>query len=124
MACQEPLGIESGNVTSDQFTASSFNGSLIAGNAILNQKRAWVPVTNDQHQWLQIDLHRQIFVSGVVIQGRPDIEGWVTKYHVDYALYGFSWEVVRDKNSKTEVRDLYPVFLLIYQETNSWQYKD
>ena len=108
LACQEPLGIESGNVTSDQFRASSFNGSFIAANAILNQKGAWVPATNDQHQWLQIDLLRQVFVSGVVLQGRPNVEAWVTTYHVEYALNGFSWELVKDENTQIEVCDLSP----------------
>ena len=106
LACQEPLGIESGNVTSDQFTASSFQGSLKAANAILNQEGAWVPATNDQDQWLQIDLYRQLLISGVVIQGRPDFKGWVTKYHVEYAIYGASWELVKDENTQTEVCDL------------------
>ena len=107
LACQEPLGVKSGNVTSDQFTASSFNGSFKAANAILHQRGAWVPATNDQHQWLQIDLLRQVFVSGVVLQGRPDIEAWITTYHVEYALDGFSWELVKDENAQTEVRDIY-----------------
>ena len=107
MACQEPLGIESGNVTSSQLTAStSLYESFDAASAILNQKGAWVPATKDQHQWLQIDLHRQIFVSGVVIQGRPDIKEWVTRYQVKYALDGVSWEFVTDENASAEVRNL------------------
>ena len=106
LACQEPLGIESGNVTSDQFTASSFNGSFIAADAILNQQGAWVPAANDQHQWLQIDLHRQEFVSGVVLQGRLDIESWVTAYHVEYATDGYSWKFIIDENARVEVCDL------------------
>ena len=102
MPCQEPLGIESGNVTGDQLTASTF-GSFDATNAILNQKRAWVPATNNQTQWLQIDLHRQLLVSGVVIQGRPDTKEWVTRYQVKYALDGISWEFVTDTNASAEV---------------------
>ena len=105
MACQEPLGIEFGNVTSDQLTASSFNGSFQAANAILNQEGAWVPATNDQHQWFQIDLYRQILVSGVVIQGRSYVKRWVTRYWVKYALDGVSWEDVTD-NSTSEVCNL------------------
>ena len=108
LACQEPLGIESGKVTSGQFTASSFNESFIAANAVLNQKGSWVPTKSGQDQWLQIDLYRQLLVSGVVIQGRPDIEGWVTRYKVEYALDGVSWKNVRDENTKTEVCDLSP----------------
>ena len=103
MACHEPLGIEAGNVTGYQLTASSFYASFEADNAILNHEGAWVPATNDQHQWLQIDLYRQIFVSGVVIQGRSDIEEWVTRYHVEYALDGVFWEQVKDENTSTEV---------------------
>ena len=104
VACQEPLGIEAGNVTGDQLTASSINDlSFDANNAILNKEGAWVPATNDQNQWLQIDLHRQIFVSGVVIQGRPNIAGWVTRYQVTYALDGVSWETVTDEKTSPEV---------------------
>ena len=114
LACQEPLGIESGNVTSEQFTASSFNESFIAANAILNQKEAWVPETNDQHQWLQIDLLRQVLVSGVVVQGRPDFERWVTTYNIEYALDGFSWELVRDQNTDIEVRDIFSNLFLLF----------
>ena len=103
MACQEPLGVESGNVTSEQFTASSVDGNFEAANAILNYEEAWVPATNDPYQWLQIDLHRQILVSGVVIQGTPDIERWVTRYHVEYALDGVWWENVTYENTSVEV---------------------
>ena len=105
VACQEPLGIESGNVTSDQLTASSLNGSFEAANAILNQEGAWVPATNDQDQWLQIDLYRQLLVSGVVMQGRPDVDEWVTTYRVEYAVDGVSWEFVKDGNTTIEVCD-------------------
>ena len=106
MTCQDPLGIESGNVTGDQLTSSSFDGSFQAANAILNQEGAWVPATNDQNQWLQIDLHRQLLVSGVVIQGTPDSEGWVTRYQVKYALDGVSWETVSYENTSAEVCNL------------------
>ena len=103
MACQEPLGIESGNLTGDQLTASSLYKGFGAANAVLNQEGAWVPAANDHHQWLQINLHRQVFVSGVVIQGRPDIEEWVTRYYVECALDGVSWENVTDESTLTEV---------------------
>ena len=90
-------------MTSDQLSASSSYESFKAANAVLNQKGAWVPATNGQGQWFQIDLHRQILVSGVVLQGRPDIEGWVTRYQVEYALDGVSWENFKDGNTSTEV---------------------
>ena len=98
MACQEPL-----DVTSDQLSASSSDGSFEAFNAILDENGSWVPTTSDRLQWLQIDLHRQILVSGVVIQGRPDIKEWVTSYQIEYALDGASWENVTDESSSTEV---------------------
>ena len=103
MECQEPLGIESGNVTAYQVTASSSHARFEAADAILNQEGAWVPATNDHNQWLQIDFHRQILVSGVVIQGRPDVYKWVTRYKVEYALDGVSWENVTDESNTAEV---------------------
>ena len=106
MACREPLGIESGNVTGAQLTASSVNGNYQAANAILNEEGAWVPATSDQNQWLQIDLHRQLLVSGVVTQGRSDVKSWVTRYQVEYALDGISWENVADESTSAEVCNL------------------
>ena len=99
-------------MTSDQFMASSFYGNFIAADAILNEKGVWLPATNDQNQWLQIDLYRQVWVSGVVIQGRPDIEEWVTTYQIEYALNGVSWEFLKDENTKIEVCNLTPDFIL------------
>ena len=90
-------------MTSDQLTASSFKRSFQAANATLNQEGAWVPATNDQNQWFQVDLHRQILVSGVVIQGRSDIKEWVTRYQVQYALDGVSWENVAEESTSPEV---------------------
>ena len=113
MVCREPLGVESGNVTSDQFTASSFDGNHVPANAILNQEGAWIPAINDQNQWLQIDLHRQILVSGVVIQGRSDVENFVTRYQVEYALDGVSWETVTDESALDEVCNLRNYVIII-----------
>ena len=47
-----------------------------------------------------------MLVSGVVIQGAPDIERWVTRYHVEYGLDGVSWEDVRNESTYTEVCNL------------------
>ena len=100
-------------MTSKQFKASGFAGKFKAANPVLNQEGSWVPTKNDQDQWLQIDLHRQVSVSGVVLQGRPDIKEWITRYQVEYALDGNSWENVTDEYAKIEVCDLSRTYLFV-----------
>ena len=105
-------------MTGDQLTASSVYSSFDATNAILNnQEGAWVAATNDLAQWLQINLYRQLLVSGVVIQGRPDVNEWVTTYLVEYAIDGVSWEFVRDGNTTIEVCDFNTQFKLNLNRT-------
>ena len=102
--CTDPLGIEEGNITDTQFSASSTSESYIAANARLNLPNGgWVAALNDQTQWLAIDLYRQHQVTGVVLQGKEDLDQWVTTYHVDYSTDGVTWSYVRDENNTLEV---------------------
>ncbi|XP_072025093.1 uncharacterized protein [Amphiura filiformis] len=103
MPCQDQMGIEVGNITDGQLTASSVSGSLDAANARLNMNDGWVAGVNDQEQWLQINLYRQLLVTGVVLQGRGDAEEWVTTYNVEYGIDGVTWDYVRDDNETVEL---------------------
>ena len=50
------------------------------------QDKSWVPRSNDQHPWLQIDLGTPInIVTAVATQGRRDQARWVKTYRVAYS---------------------------------------
>ncbi|KAK7799394.1 hypothetical protein U0070_006948 [Myodes glareolus] len=89
----KPLGFESGEVTPDQITCSSpeqyvgWYSSWTANKARLNSQGfgcAWLSKYQDSSQWLQIDLKEIKVISGILTQGRCDIDEWMTKYSVQY----------------------------------------
>ena len=49
---------------------------------------AWCVATNDQNQWLQVDLGTEMMISGVATQGRQAINQWVKSYSLSYSLDG------------------------------------
>ena len=117
LPCTDPLGIEEGNITDNQLSASSTSESYIAANARLNLPNGgWVAAANDQAQWLAIDLYRQRQVTGLVLQGKEDLDQWVTTYHVDYSTDGVTWSYVRDENNTVEVciRDTCLYFVCLF----------
>ena len=111
------MGFEGGDITDIQLSASSTSGSYIAANARLNQPDGgWVAASNDQTQWLAINLYRQHQVTGVVYQGKEDLDQWVTSFHVEYSTDGVSWSYVTDENNTVEVciRDTCLYFLCLF----------
>uniref|UniRef100_A0A8I5NAL2 F5/8 type C domain-containing protein n=1 Tax=Papio anubis TaxID=9555 RepID=A0A8I5NAL2_PAPAN len=89
----KPLGFESGEVTPDQITCSNpeqyvgWYSSWTANKARLNSQGfgcAWLSKFQDSSQWLQIDLKEIKVISGILTQGRCDIDEWMTKYSVQY----------------------------------------
>ena len=75
--CNKALGLESGEISDGQITASSsYDSKLLAPFARLNLKRAsitkgaWIAGSNNVNQWLQVDLSLQYNVTRVATQGR------------------------------------------------------
>ena len=46
-------------------------------------------------------------VSGVVTQGRGEVEEWVTNYMISYSLDALKWEFARDIYGNKKVQILY-----------------
>jgi len=49
---------------------------------------AWSSRTNDVNQWIQVKFCEVTKVTKVGIQGRYDLDQWVTKFKVSYSLDG------------------------------------
>lgn len=101
--------MESGAISDEQVSASSeldaYNSApqgrlFYPGNQ--THKAAWVPASNDENQWLQVDLrsyYKQ--VTRVATQGRHDSSvQWVTEYNLEFGDDGlnFQYYVERGQN--------------------------
>ena len=97
-ACKDPkaLGFEEGIIKDSQITASSEHSQTVAAkNGRLNfqgqvgRKAAWAARSNDDQQWLQVDLQHQVHLTGISSQGRSDCcDQWVESYTVSYSNNG------------------------------------
>ena len=109
--CIDPLGMESGFISDTQITSSSdLNDISSASYARLNQhgeknsiEGAWIAATNDKNQWVEVNLYRQTVITGVIMQGNPSSDQWVTRYKVEFSLDHVLWEYVPDENGIIEV---------------------
>ena len=80
-------------------TASSIRDVLHdPGQARLHGNRAWMPLSQDAGQYLQIDFKDATNMSEVAVQGHPNYEYWVTKYSLSFSLNGRTWDDLSEVN--------------------------
>ena len=92
------LGMEDGRIHDAAISAStSYSGNHAEKLGRLNlvassgKAGAWCAKSNNNKQWLQIDLGTPTTVTRVVTQGRQDYNQWVTSYSLSYSLTGSYW---------------------------------
>ncbi|KAF5285691.1 hypothetical protein FQR65_LT13076 [Abscondita terminalis] len=91
-------------LSDDMFSASSImNKPFSAKHARIITKptktelgRSWSPNIDNKDQYLQIDLGRQEPVYGIIVQGNPVYNEFVTSYHVLYSPDGHTFNYVSD----------------------------
>ena len=102
--CQKDLGMESGEISDRQITASSqldASHAAIQGRLNLkatgNKAASWSAVSNDPSQWLEVDLGSpNTKVTGVATQGRNYPPQWVTKYKLQFSNGGVIFNYYTD----------------------------
>nr|XP_009858219.1 uncharacterized protein LOC104265580 [Ciona intestinalis] len=101
--CDRKLGLESGDIPDDRISVSTVINEHRYGkeNARLNGDNAWVTYTAPE-QWIQIDLGKTMYVSGVQTQGQiVPTHGrlLVSQYKVKYksSPRGNVWQAVSDR---------------------------
>ena len=115
LECKNALGMESGNISDGQISASSewnatdhvdqcriattyyvdhWDATHYAHQSRLKFKGdgvrggAWSAAENDIKQWLQVDLgSNSTRVTGLATQGRDDYDWWVIEYNLLYSSY-------------------------------------
>ncbi|XP_049459415.1 macrophage mannose receptor 1 [Epinephelus fuscoguttatus] len=89
--CLHGLGLESGNITDSHLSASSSIGLFTPNKARLNGNSCWMPSGNPTSNWIQVDLTQTRKVTGVVIQGCPQNDHWLTKFKIQHSMNGMNW---------------------------------
>ncbi|KAM8839332.1 neuropilin-1a-like [Synchiropus picturatus] len=123
-ACLVPLGMESGEISSNQITASSqYNSNWSPERSRLNyQENGWTPSDDTVREWIQVDLGFLRFVSAIGTQGAISKETkkryFVQSYKVDLSSNGEDWLPVKEgskqkifqgnSNPTDEVRSFLP----------------
>ena len=113
--------MESGAIADSQLTASSeYNAYHSTKRSRLHTKEisalargAWVSLTNDANQWLQIDVGKVLNVTHIATQGRNTYSPsqYVTKYKVQYSNDGQTFQFYkREGQPSDEVRNFYSFF--------------
>ncbi|KAM9844692.1 neuropilin-1a-like [Aulostomus maculatus] len=107
-ACMEPLGMESGEISSMQISASSqYNSNWSPERSRLNyQDNGWTPSEDTVREWIQVDLGFLRFISAIGTQGAVSKETkkhyFVRSYKVDVSSNGEDWITVKE-GSKQKV---------------------
>ncbi|XP_069492582.1 coagulation factor V [Ambystoma mexicanum] len=109
--CFSPLGMESAAIKDEQITASSYYSSWISSwkplLARLNRKgsaNAWQAKSNNNHQWLQIDLLQSKRITGIITQGARSLtsELFLKTYAVASSDNGRDWKSFIDDSTSME----------------------
>ena len=109
-SCRKPLGMESGQIPNSAVTASSqLGGAYGPENARLHYKGgvgrlgAWIPLTQDHSQWLQVDFGAETQVTGISTQGYYNADHWVKSYSLKYSTDGSNFHHYQpDSHTKVE----------------------
>ena len=102
----------SGGIVDSQISASSqLDGGHSAAQARLHfradgsKSGGWSALTNDDNQWLEVDVGSYTRVTSVATQGRNSKNEWVTRYNLQYSDDGISFHMyVQSGEKSTKVR--------------------
>ncbi|XP_077580570.1 neuropilin-1a-like [Stigmatopora nigra] len=101
-SCTEALGMESGEISSEQITASSqYNSNWSPERSRLNyRENGWTPSDDTIREWIQVDLGFLRFLTAISTQGAISKETkkhyFVRSYKVDLSSNGEDWVTVKD----------------------------
>ena len=105
-ACFDGLGMENRSIADLQITASSFKSerdkTYKPEYGRLNNKPsgrmggAWCADQSDTSSYLQIDLKKEMTLSGISTQGQSDEANWVVRYKIEHSLDGVHWRPFKE----------------------------
>ena len=102
--------MQSGAIKKNQISASSKHadnceanqGRLYLTDGTNNKQGAWCAGGNDKTPWLEIDLLKDLAVTGVATQGRNGNGHWVTEYKLQYSYDGTNFQYYKEGGRNTD----------------------
>ncbi|XP_071501550.1 lactadherin-like [Diadema antillarum] len=92
MSPGSPLGLENGVIPGSVISASScLVYHLCTPQARLNGPASWCSSGVGTDQWLQVQFESNYLVSGIITQGRRDVEQYVTSYKMSSSVNNIIW---------------------------------
>ncbi|XP_070618121.1 lactadherin isoform X1 [Erythrolamprus reginae] len=109
LRCKDDLGMQTRAISDNQLTASSVYYGFLGvqrwgpDRARLHNRgvvNAWTASSYDKKPWIQVNLLKTMFISGVATQGagRAGLSEYVESYKVSYSLDGRVFEFYKDDN--------------------------
>ena len=94
-----------GRIPDDSFSASSiYNSRYQAKFGRLNGPKAWEAKTNEDDEYLQIDLLYEYVICAVATQGNPPGHSgaleWTTEYKLRFSLNGTTFFTYKENKSE------------------------
>ena len=98
--------MEDSSIIDSQITSSTFktdgSKSYRPEYGRLNNKPsglmggAWCAARSDTSSYLQIDLKKEMTLSGIATQGQNDEPNWVAKYSIEHSKDGNYWQPFKE----------------------------
>ncbi|KAL7983436.1 hypothetical protein Chor_000312 [Crotalus horridus] len=107
--CKLPMGLASEIIQDSQISASGHVGYWEPKLARLNKAgkyNAWSIIKKEnEHPWIQVDLQRQVVITGVQTQGAMQLlkSLYTVEYFVTYSKDGQKWIAFKGKHPKTQM---------------------
>ena len=112
-ACLEPLGMTDGRIKDNQITASSVYIQNEPHKARLNANNVWTAQHTNMEQWIRVKFSPPMNVSGIIMQGDPNNDKWVTEYVVQYDNNidnEWNWKFILDDQGNKVVSKIIYIF--------------
>ena len=92
--------------SSNDISSAPYIGRLHFLSTGSGKHGSWAAGTNNEFQWLQIDLGSWTKISAVATQGRQDADHYVETYTLSFSYDEVFWETVKDEHGITQVQVL------------------
>ncbi|BFZ05340.1 hypothetical protein BsWGS_08379 [Bradybaena similaris] len=97
--CKEPLGLPPyGKITASSFRKFKFGSSCQPEDGHILSSKGWCPKTQNDTQWMQIDVGPPTLITGIITKGRGDTKKkhWVQRFRIAYSNDTRLWYSYKD----------------------------
>ncbi|GFN75363.1 sco-spondin [Plakobranchus ocellatus] len=103
VVCNVPMNVDLPNFIPDDQLSASSSASLqtdASAGRLNNQYSSWIPSSSSIDQWHQVDFLVPVELSGILTQGSPRSDRWVSTFTVSTSQDGYTYYPVRDSQGR------------------------